>query len=227
MAGKSGRELNLKDLDVQVLFLTRKSESFNNLSETFQMEEGDVVTVFGPTTVIFDRCCDLKTVEQERVRKEKQKDAPLALLEKAPSFSLKDQDGEQRRLDDYLGKKNLVLVFYPKDKSFFCTTQLKSFNDALDSIRVFDTEVLAINNESEKSHAGFCDSSHLDFPLLSDKKRQACKAYKTLMLGGLLVDRTVYVIDKKGFIRFAQRGKPPVRDVLAILKQLQEEKVTN
>ncbi|HTL47083.1 MAG TPA: redoxin domain-containing protein [Verrucomicrobiae bacterium] len=139
---------------------------------------------------------------------------PLPLFAKAPHFSLKDASGRVVCLADFLGKKNVVIVFYPKDKSFTCSRQLASLNAKLASFHDLDTEVLAINPESQKNHASFCDNSHLKFPLLSDPAKKTCRDYRSLGFGGLLANRTVYVIDKQGLVRYGKRGNPPTEEIL-------------
>ncbi len=214
LAGKTIAETNVEEYDIRILYVNRMSESINFPPPKFKILEGDMIAVFGPVTAINDYCCDIQAVSKGK----KDRDALLPLLEPAPAFALKDQNGREVRLEDFKGRKNLILVFYPKDKSFFCTAQLRDLSQALDDIRSLDTEVVAINQESQVSHASFCDASGLKFSLLSDSAKETCKTYKTLMLGGLLVDRTVYIIDKQGRIRYAARGKPSITEMLGILR---------
>jgi peroxiredoxin Q/BCP len=113
----------------------------------------------------------------------------------------------------------VLLVFYPKDKSFTCTSQLRKFQDHLAALHAMDIEVVALNQESVVSHRAFAELLNITFPILSDSDKRTCKAYKALMLGGLLVNRTVYLIDKEGKIRFAKRGNPGVTEIVSALKK--------
>ena len=74
------------------------------------------------------------------------------------------------------------------------------------------TLVFGINSYSDASHAKFRDKYQFPFPLLVDKGKQVCRAYKTN--GLIIVTRTVYLIVKDGKIRFAKRGMPPPSEVL-------------
>ena len=69
-----------------------------------------------------------------------------------------------------------------------------------------------INPGNARSHTSFLDNNHLPFPLLVDQGRAVAGSYQC---NGLIVKRTVYLIDPKGIIRYAQRGKPAVEEVLA------------
>ena len=220
LVGKTPKEMDLKNYDICVLYVNRMSESIDFPPENFCFQLNDIATLYGPAVTIYDHCVELQA--KVEIEKAGGKDAPLPVGAQAPEFSLADQNGRQISLLDFRDKQNLLVVFYPKDKSFFCTAQLKTLSGHLKEINALNTEVLAINQESVNSHAGFCDSSGLKFSLLADPSKKVCKVYKTVMLGGFWVDRTVYILDKKGIIRYAQRGKPAVTEVLAVLKQIQE-----
>lgn len=217
LAGKTVGEANLGEHEIKLLYVNRMSESMNSPSAALRFQTGDIVTLYGPITAVHDHCVDLREEEKTAGQND-----PLPAGTPSPDFSLEDQLGSLVSLSDFKGKKNLVIVFYPKDKSFFCSAQLKSFSDHRDELEKLDSAVVAVNQESVKSHAGFCDSANLKIPVLSDPSKNVCKAFKTLMFSGLLVDRTVYIIDKKGIIRYAQRGKPALTDVLNVLRGVQE-----
>lgn len=213
LAGKSSREAGLEEQEIKLLYVNRLSESINAPDRAMELKVGDVAAFYGPIAAIYDNCVDLR-------EEEKKEDGTLEIGTQAPEFTLKDQKGKDVSLSDFKGRANVVLVFYPKDKSFFCSAQLKALSDHLSEMNRLDTQVLAINQESMKSHAGFCDFSNLKFPLLSDPEKKVCKSYLALMFGGLLVDRTVYILDKQGVIRYAQRGKPAITEILGVLKRI-------
>lgn len=214
LAGKTVREARLEEQEIKLLYVNRLSESINSPDKTMSFNVGDIAAFYGPIAAIHDTCVDLR-------EEEKKEDGTLEVGTQAPEFRLKDQNGMDVSLTDYKDRSNLVIVFYPKDKSFFCSAQLKVLSDHLPEMAKLSTQVLAINQESMQSHAGFCDSSNLKFPLLSDPTKNVCKSYLALMFGGLLVDRTVYILDKQGIIRYAQRGKPAITEILAVLRQIQ------
>ncbi len=74
--------------------------------------------------------------------------------------------------------------------------------------------VYGINPGSEARHAGFRERHKFPFPLLVDTGKRVAKMYRC---AGVFVKRTVYVIDEKGVIQYAKRGKPPVNEILTAL----------
>lgn len=95
---------------------------------------------------------------------------------KAPEFTLKNQDGEEVSLKDFLGKK-VILYFYPKDNTPGCTTQACSFGDMYPQIREKGAVVLGVSKDSVASHKKFADKYGLPFTLLSDPELEAIQKY--------------------------------------------------
>ncbi|MEJ2637121.1 MAG: thioredoxin-dependent thiol peroxidase [Calditrichia bacterium] len=131
----------------------------------------------------------------------------LKVGDKAPDFKLQSDSGDEVSLSQFLGKKDVVLYFYPKDNTSGCTTEACSFRD---NIREFDTRdaiVLGVSPDSVKSHQGFKQKQDLNFPLLSDPEHRVAESYgawgEKSMYGkkymGIL--RTTFVINKDGIIK--------------------------
>lgn len=126
---------------------------------------------------------------------------------KAPQFELPDATGTKVSLKDLLGKKNLILYFYPKDMTPGCTTEACSFRDNIEGIRRLGAEVVGISGDSPTSHQKFIDKHALSFPLLSDVGNEVGKrygVYKKKSLYGrefMGYERTTIVIDKNGVVR--------------------------
>jgi peroxiredoxin Q/BCP len=139
-------------------------------------------------------------------------DSPLAVGTEAPDFSLSNENGKTVRLSDFRGQSHVLLVFYPGDNTNVCTKQLCEFRDEWDRILAKGAVVLGINPQSAESHRKFIQKQQYPFPLLVDKGKEVAKLYHA---GGFIVRRTVYLIDKNGIIRFAERGKPAPERVLA------------
>jgi thioredoxin-dependent peroxiredoxin len=72
-----------------------------------------------------------------------------------------------------------------------------------------------VNPADIPSHKKYVDSMHFNFPLLSDPDRAIARAYHALKDDNRGIQRTVYVIGRDGTVRFAQRGAPPVADIVA------------
>jgi thioredoxin-dependent peroxiredoxin len=72
-----------------------------------------------------------------------------------------------------------------------------------------------VNPASTDAHAKYAQKMKFPFPLLSDPNRAIARAYRALKEDGKGIARTVYVIGREGTIRYAQRGAPPVDDIVA------------
>ena len=136
---------------------------------------------------------------------------PLSVGTPAPDFSALDDHGHPTRLYNLRGH-NVVLIFYPGDNTSVCRTQLCEFRDHWRQAKHRNTLVFGVNPGKAASHISFREKNNLPFPLLIDEGRAIARAYQC---NGLIVKRTVYLIDPKGVIRYAQRGKPFVEEVLA------------
>ncbi|MBN2562677.1 MAG: peroxiredoxin [Phycisphaerae bacterium] len=141
----------------------------------------------------------------------------LDVGEKAPGFSLPDQNQDVTTLDEFRGRKNVVLVFYPRDNTPGCTKQLCGIRDEFDSFTGNDIVVLGINPQDSSSHRGFVNRHGLPFRLLVDRDRKVVSEYGCR--GMLVTKRTVYGIDKEGVIVFARRGMPSNEEVLETFKE--------
>jgi peroxiredoxin Q/BCP len=119
----------------------------------------------------------------------------------APKFTLTSGNDKDVSLDDFLGKKNLVLYFYPKDYSSGCTRQACSFRDSYSAFKDLDAEVVGISSDSVSLHRRFAEDRHLPFQLLSDPKRSVRRAYGVKPSLGVIPGRVTFVIDKQGIIR--------------------------
>jgi peroxiredoxin Q/BCP len=141
----------------------------------------------------------------------------LPLGTQAPDFDLPATGGRQVKLSDYLGK-NLIIVFYPKDQTPGCTQQLCALRDDTALFQGLNTEFLGSNPDSMESHEKFATSQSYQFPILVDANRTMAKAYRALKEDGKGIQRTVYIIDAKGVIRFAKQGLPPDSELIESIK---------
>ena len=116
-----------------------------------------------------------------------------------PSFALPDQNGNLFDISSVLGKKNLVIYFYPKDDSPGCTAQACSFQDQFEVFKEADAVIIGISAQSVESHKEFALKHRLTFTLLSDKGNKIRKQFGVpTNLLGLLPGRVTYVADKTG-----------------------------
>ena len=118
----------------------------------------------------------------------------------APDFEGPTSEGTRLGLKDFIGKKKIVLYFYPKDDTPGCTKEACSFRDNLDSVRRIGAEVIGVSLDSVESHKKFASKYKLPFPLISDKEKRVAEAYGVLRDTGTSVNRVTFIIDKAGKI---------------------------
>lgn len=117
-----------------------------------------------------------------------------------PALSSTSHTGETIQLEDYQGKKNVVLYFYPKDRTPGCTREAIDFDRLLDDFHAADTEVIGMSVDSLDSHNEFSIQCGLRFPLLSDEEGKLGSQLGILNEKGL-TKRVTFVIDKTGVVR--------------------------
>ena len=116
-----------------------------------------------------------------------------------PSFELKNQYGELFSSDSVVGKKNLVIYFYPKDDTPGCTKEACSFRDQFAVFADADAMIIGISAQSVESHLAFAKKHRLNYLLLSDAGNQVRKLFGVPgNLFGLIPGRVTYIVDKKG-----------------------------
>lgn len=128
--------------------------------------------------------------------------AQIKVGDKVPVFTLKDQNGKVFNLADHIGKKYLVIYFYPKDETKGCTAEACKFRDSYSQFEKDNAEVIGISSDSPVSHKKFAEHHHLPFTLLSDpggKTRKLFGVPKSMM--GLIPGRVTYVVDKQGIVQ--------------------------
>ena len=121
--------------------------------------------------------------------------------DKAPDFTLLSQTGESVTLSKLMGKKTIVLYFYPKDESKGCTRQACEFRDKYEVFTDLGAEVIGVSSDDVKSHKSFAEKNLLPFTLLSDTENKVRELYGVKSTFGIIPGRVTYVIDKKGIIR--------------------------
>jgi len=140
----------------------------------------------------------------------------------APSFSLPDADMQAVELASFLGKKHIVLYFYPRDNTPGCTLQATEFSDHENEFGRCNCVILGVSRDDCLTHAAFRDKHGLSIGLLSDPEGDVCRSYGVLQekeTDGVRKEclvRSTFVIDKKGVIRHAAYGVNPKRHAAEI-----------
>ena len=125
--------------------------------------------------------------------------------DKAPDFTVNDQDGNPVKLSSLKGKK-VVLYFYPKDMTPGCTAEACGLRDNYASMVRRGYEILGVSTDSEKTHKKFIEKEKLPFRLLADTERRIHDAYGTWVEKSMYgrkymgTARVTFIIDEKGLI---------------------------
>jgi peroxiredoxin Q/BCP len=137
-----------------------------------------------------------------------------------PSFNARASDGAIVDMSAFQNRKRVVLVFYPGDYTPVCTAQLCAFRDHWTALKAEDTVVYGVNPAA--THAGFAAVNRLPFPLIEDSDGKIASRYGCRALFGI-VKRTVYVIDRRGKVVWAERGSPNPDRIVRVLHDLRDD----
>jgi glutaredoxin-dependent peroxiredoxin len=127
--------------------------------------------------------------------------------QEAPSFQLPDIEMKSRSLKEFRGKK-LVIAFFPAAESPVCTTEMCALRDSLAALKSLGAQVVGISVDGPFANKIFTENRHLNFPILSDYKREVINKYGIVManLGPLegydAAKRSVFVLDENGIVKY-------------------------
>ena len=134
--------------------------------------------------------------------------------DKAPNFSLRDQNGNNVSLDSFLGNK-VIIFFYPKDDTPGCTVEACNFRDDFEMYEEKNAVLLGISKDGEESHKKFISKFDLPFRLLCDEDNAVAEAYgawgEKSMYGRkyMGIIRTTVVVDADGKVeKVFEKVKP-------------------
>jgi len=120
--------------------------------------------------------------------------------DKAPLVEGKDQDGKPWKLSDDVGKKLVLLYFYPKDDTRGCTKEACGYRDSMASLKSDNVEVIGVSFDSGDSHQKFITKYHLNFPLIADTDGKIADTYGVRMEGKSMANRVSFLIGLDGKI---------------------------
>jgi len=135
----------------------------------------------------------------------------IAVGEKAPDFTLRNQDGEKVSLADFRGRK-VMLVFYPGDFSPVCGDQLSIYQEVKPEIEEKGVELVGISVDSFFAHQAFREKLGIDTTLLSDfePKGEVARAYGSYLDAPLgFANRTLVLIDGEGTVAWTYEAPNP------------------
>ena len=127
--------------------------------------------------------------------------AAIKVGDRVPNFSLPSQTGTTVNVSNLIGKKSLVIYFYPKDDTPGCTAESCAFRDSYEVFTDAGAEVIGISADSPQSHQQFAQKYNLPFTLLSDSDNRVRKLFGVPATLFVLPGRVTYIIDKEGIVR--------------------------
>jgi len=149
---------------------------------------------------------------------------PIKAGDKAPDFTLKDQDGHDVSLKDLTADSAVLVAFYPQDDSPVCTAEMKEFRDMYGEYNKLGVQIVGISTNSLESHMKFKRKHELPFPLLSDESKVVTKAYGVLHEKKGVSRRSYFLVGNDGVIRYLfveqyQKEKRGKDELLASVKK--------
>jgi peroxiredoxin len=127
--------------------------------------------------------------------------------EKAPNFTLVNQEREKVSLSDYRGE-NVVLAFYPGAFTGGCTQEMCSIRDEVAELEGLNARIFGISVNDPFSNKAFHEENVLNFPLLCDYSREVVKKYDVFhedfagLKGYTAAKRSVFIVDSDGVVRY-------------------------
>ena len=141
----------------------------------------------------------------------------------APEFELPDADMNMVSLKQFQDH-NVVLYFYPRDDMPGCTMEAIDFSDLDDHFAKLKTVVLGVSMDDCASHGAFCDKHGISVQLLADTEGEVCGQYGVLQkkehdgIWKIRIQRSTFVIDRKGVVKHALYGVSPRGHAAEVLK---------
>ena len=151
----------------------------------------------------------------------------LKVMDKAPAFTLPDQNNKKHKLSDYQGQW-ILLYFYPKDNTPGCTTEACTIRDNFLDFEKNNAVVLGISADSIASHQKFIASHHLPFTLLSDSDKKVIEKYGVWQLKINFgkkyygIKRMSFLINPQGKIVKIYKAVKPAEHALQVLNDIKK-----
>jgi peroxiredoxin Q/BCP len=152
--------------------------------------------------------------------------ARLEVGNRALDFTLPSSTGESISVSQFIGKKNVVIFFYPMDESPVCSREAEAFRDRYESFKELKAEIIGISSQDVDSHKSFAKRHRLPFILLSDPDNKVRKLFGIASTLGVVPGRATFVIDKAGVVKyvFSSQWQPAkhAKEALCAVKRLSE-----
>ena len=154
----------------------------------------------------------------------------ITVGQKAPDFTLQNQDKKEVKLSDFAGRKNVVLVWYPLDWSPTCTNEHACFVNEMKWFETLDAEVLGVSVDSVWSHKAYADKMNIKYSLLADfhPKGAMSEKYGVYLADKGITGRAIAIVNKTGNLAwFKNYDIPVVPDVKEVATALTQVKTAS
>lgn len=144
----------------------------------------------------------------------------------APLFSSPNQNNQLVNLEDFKGKQNVILYFYPKDDTPGCTIEANDFTRLAPEFSQYDTTVIGVSKDDCQSHQAFIEKFDLKIDLLADTSGEVCEKYDVWQekekngQKSMGIVRSTFLINKEGIIVEALYGVNPDGHAEAMLQKV-------
>jgi thioredoxin-dependent peroxiredoxin len=152
----------------------------------------------------------------------------LQTQQPAPLFRSFNQANQLVSLADYIGEKNVVLYFYPKDDTPGCTIEANDFTALARDFAALDTVVIGVSKDSCQSHVDFINKYGLKVDLLADTSGEVCELYNVWRerekngVKSMAVLRSTFIIDKNGKLADVEYGVNHEGHAQAVLEKVKQ-----
>ncbi|HAD61718.1 MAG TPA: peroxiredoxin [Planctomycetaceae bacterium] len=118
---------------------------------------------------------------------------PVALKigDKAPNFAARDDQNKVFELQEHIGKKVMVVYFYPADMSTVCSRQACGFRDQIEELKKMGVQVVGVSGDSVNNHRLFKRAHQLNYPLIADEQGKVAKAFGVPVRAGGEITRII------------------------------------
>jgi peroxiredoxin Q/BCP len=151
--------------------------------------------------------------------------ADLKVGDKAPGFTLPGSDGKTYSLDQFKGKKAVVIAWFPKAFTGGCTAECKSIRENSENLKPLNVAYFTASVDEPELNKKFAKEYDLDYPILSDPSKEVAKAYGVVHDDRKVAERWTFYIDKDGTIKeidknVQTRTKTAGADLASKIKEL-------
>jgi peroxiredoxin Q/BCP len=161
--------------------------------------------------------------------------------DKAPSFEATDDEGKTWKSSDHVGKKAIVVYFYPADFTGGCTKQACTYRDDMDKLTAKGILVVGVSGDTAKTHELFKKHHKLNYTLLADDQGEIAKKFgvptrpggtvdgfdesgnKVKVTRGVTIMRWTFVIGRNGNVIYKNANVKPAEDSKEILRAVENE----